>query len=68
MSDGFGFIVAIVLAVITCFGGYAAGKDIVRNNIITACVARNPDMPNSKIKEHCEAEFAFVTTAPKQEK
>lgn len=65
MSDGIGFIVSIVLAVITCFYGYAAGKDTVRNDIITACVARNPDMPNSKIKEHCEAELAFVTGVKK---
>lgn len=40
-------------------------KDTVRDNIISTCVARNPDMPNSKIKEHCEAEFAFVTGAKK---
>jgi hypothetical protein len=57
MTDIFGFMLAVFVAWFIGAFGYAYGHDTARKEIIDACVANNPDMANSKIREYCIKQY-----------
>ena len=49
------FVMCVVVMIL--IGGSAYGSDSLRRDIIDTCIARNPDMANSKVKQYCIDQF-----------
>lgn len=60
MVDFVGTVLFIILIGFVFLFGEAYGHDRLRLDIINACIDRNPDMPNSKIRTYCRDQFDML--------